>query len=66
MSRDDEITLKEIDVSFFRDHVEPRKWPYWLLQQTIHTTRKLPGKRARLALLLMRYSKKLLEGITHA
>lgn len=65
MSEDDRITLKEIDVSFFRDHVAPSRWPNWLLQQTIHTAKKLPGKRARLAVFLMRYSQRLLEGASH-
>lgn len=66
MNHDDEITLKEIDVSFFRDRIPPNRWSHWLLQQTMHTTDKLPGVKVRLALIFLKLSGWLIKGVTHA
>ncbi len=66
MSEDDYQTLREIDVSYFRDHVPPDRWPNWLLAQTIHTAKRLPGVRAWLALKLLKQSQHLLKGRAHA
>ena len=61
MSEEDFCTLREIDVSYFRAAGDPLKWPSYLLDQAIHTGRKLPGLRARAGVFLMRRAARLLR-----